>query len=63
VTSVVVTHDMRSARRIGQRIFMLYHGQIYASGTAEEIFASQDPVVRRFVNGIAEPRQHLVEDL
>lgn len=63
VTTVVVTHDMRSARRIGQRIFMLYHGRIYASGTAEEIFASQDPVVNHFVNGIAEARQELLEDI
>lgn len=63
ITSVVVTHDMRSARRIGQRIFMLYHGKIYVSGTAEEIFASQDPIVHRFVNGIAEPRQDLLEDM
>jgi phospholipid/cholesterol/gamma-HCH transport system ATP-binding protein len=62
VTSVVVTHDMRSARRIGQRIFMLYHGKIYASGSAEEIFASQDPVVHHFVNGISEPRQDLLDD-
>jgi len=62
ITSVVVTHDMRSARRIGQRIFMLYHGRIYASGTAEEIFNSQDPVVNHFVNGISEPRQHLLDD-
>ena len=62
VTTVVVTHDMRSARRIAQRIFMLYHGKIYATGTPEEIFASQDPIVHRFVNGIAEPRQHLLTD-
>ena len=63
VTTVVVTHDMRSARRIGQRIFMLYHGRIYVSGTAEEIFANPDPVVHRFVNGIAEPRRELLEDI
>lgn len=63
VTSVVVTHDMRSARRIGQRIFMLYHGRIYASGTPDEIFASQDPIVNHFVNGISEPRQHLLDDI
>jgi phospholipid/cholesterol/gamma-HCH transport system ATP-binding protein len=54
VTSVVVTHDMRSARRIGQRILMLYRGKIYASGTPDEIFSSQDPVIHRFVNGIAD---------
>ena len=63
VTSVVVTHDMRSARRIAQRIFMLYHGRIYASGTPDEIFNSQDPVVNHFVNGISEPRQHLLDEL
>src|SRR5688572_15516394 len=62
VTSVAVTHDMRSARRIGQRIFMLYHGKIYVSGTPDEIFASEDPVVHRFVNGISEARQDLLED-
>jgi phospholipid/cholesterol/gamma-HCH transport system ATP-binding protein len=63
VTSVVVTHDMRSARRIGQRIFMLYHGQIYAEGTPDEIFNSQDPIVNHFVNGISEPRQHLLDEI
>ena len=51
VTSVVVTHDMRSARRLGQRILMLHEKKIYASGTPEEIFRSQDPVVRQFVRG------------
>ena len=54
VTSVVVTHDMRSARRVGQRIMMLHKGKIYVEGTPEEIFASTDPIVHRFVNGISE---------
>jgi len=63
VTSVVVTHDMRSARRIGQRICMLYHGRIYAEGTPDEIFNSQDPIVNHFVNGISEPRQHLLDEI
>ncbi len=54
VTSVVVTHDMRSARRVGQRIVMLHEGKIYAQGTPEEIFSSRDPIVYRFVNGIAD---------
>ena len=54
VTSVVVTHDMRSARRLGQRILMLHKERIYAAGTAEEIFGSQDPVVRQFVEGISD---------
>jgi phospholipid/cholesterol/gamma-HCH transport system ATP-binding protein len=56
VTTVVVTHDMRSARRLGQRILMLHRCRIYATGSAEEIFQSQDPVVRQFVDGIADEK-------
>lgn len=55
VTTVVVTHDMRSARRLGHRILMLHGGIIYAEGTPDEIFRSADPVVSRFVQGISEP--------
>src|SRR5437762_1555456 len=57
VTTVAVTHDMRSARRIGQRILMLHQGRIHLSGTPDEIFQSRDPVVYRFVNGISDPRE------
>jgi len=55
VTSVAVTHDMRSARSISRRILMLHEGRIYADQTPDEIFKSNDPVIHRFVNGIAEP--------
>src|ERR1041385_4376521 len=58
VTSVVVTHDMRSARRLGQRILMLHDKKIYASGTADEIFDSKDPIVRRFIDGVSDPKEH-----
>ena len=61
VTSVVVTHDMRSARRVGQRILMLHEGRIHADGTPEEIFNSTDPVVQQFVNGIADSEEHPFE--
>ena len=54
VTSVAVTHDMRSASRIGGRILMLHEGRIYADQTPEAIFKSTDPVIHRFVNGISE---------
>lgn len=54
VTSIAVTHDMRSARRIGQRILMLHEGRIYADKTPDELFKSKDPVIYRFVNGISE---------
>jgi phospholipid/cholesterol/gamma-HCH transport system ATP-binding protein len=55
VTSIAVTHDMRSASRIGQRILMLHEGRIYASATPREILNSTDSVVQRFVKGVSEP--------
>ncbi|HTX22713.1 MAG TPA: ABC transporter ATP-binding protein [Candidatus Aquilonibacter sp.] len=55
VTSIVVTHDMRTARRVSNRVLMLHDKRIYASGAPEEFFASQDPVVRQFVDGVADP--------
>ena len=58
VTTVAVTHDMRSARRIGQRILMLHNGRIHYGGTPDEVFRSPDPVVNRFVNGVADPKEH-----
>jgi phospholipid/cholesterol/gamma-HCH transport system ATP-binding protein len=55
VTTIVVTHDMRSARRVGHRIVMLHDKKIYANGTPEDIFTSADPVVQQFINGVADP--------
>jgi phospholipid/cholesterol/gamma-HCH transport system ATP-binding protein len=54
VTSVVVTHDMRSARRVGNRILMLHGKKIHAAGTPDEIFNSKDPVIRRFIDGVSD---------
>lgn len=51
VTSIVVTHDLQSAFRVGDRFALLHEGRIRASGTAAEIRASQDPVVRQFIEG------------
>jgi phospholipid/cholesterol/gamma-HCH transport system ATP-binding protein len=51
VTGVVVTHDMRSAYTVGDRIAMLYEGRIRQVGTVAEIQASEDPVVRQFIEG------------
>lgn len=53
VTSIAVTHDMASARRISDRILMLHEGVIYADGRTQDILGSSDPVVYNFVNGIA----------
>jgi phospholipid/cholesterol/gamma-HCH transport system ATP-binding protein len=60
VTTVVVTHDMRTARRVGQRVIMLHDKRIYASGTADEFFASQDAVARQFIDGIADTKENLI---
>ena len=57
VTTVVVTHDMRSARRVGQRILMLHQSKIYVTGTSEEIFQSVDPVVRQFIDCVSDAKE------
>jgi phospholipid/cholesterol/gamma-HCH transport system ATP-binding protein len=54
VTSIVVTHDMTSAYAVGDRIAMLYRGQIRQVGTVEQIQRTHDPIVRQFIDGRAE---------
>ena len=56
VTSIVITHDMRSAYRVGDRIAMLYEGRIRQEGTVAEIQRTSDPVVRQFIEGRPTPR-------
>jgi phospholipid/cholesterol/gamma-HCH transport system ATP-binding protein len=51
VTGLVVTHDMRSAYTVGDRIAMLYEGRVRQVGTVAEIQATGDPVVRQFIEG------------
>jgi phospholipid/cholesterol/gamma-HCH transport system ATP-binding protein len=51
VTGLVVTHDMRSAFTVGDRVAMLHQGQIRQAGTVPEIRSSDDPVVRQFIEG------------
>ncbi|MEO8480148.1 MAG: ATP-binding cassette domain-containing protein [Gemmatimonadota bacterium] len=51
VTSLVVTHDLGSAFKIGDRVALLHEGRIQAIGTPDEIRASEDPVVRQFIEG------------
>ncbi|MCX5697759.1 MAG: ABC transporter ATP-binding protein [Candidatus Omnitrophica bacterium] len=53
VTSIVVTHDMKSAYRVGDKLAMLYQGNIIAEGTPEEIQKAKNPVVHQFINGLA----------
>src|SRR5204863_462036 len=51
VTGIVVTHDMRSAYTVGDRIAMLYEGRIRQVGTVAQIQQTEDPVVRQFIEG------------
>ena len=53
MTSIVVTHDMKSAYRTADKIAMLYNGRIIAEGTAQEIQNTEHPVVYQFINGLA----------
>ena len=54
VTSVTITHDLKSAYTIADRIAMLYEGRIIEVGTPEEIQASSHPVVQQFIQGKSE---------
>jgi phospholipid/cholesterol/gamma-HCH transport system ATP-binding protein len=60
VTTVVVTHDMRTARRVGQRVMMLHEKKIYANAAPAEFFASSDAIVRQFVDGVADAKECLI---
>jgi phospholipid/cholesterol/gamma-HCH transport system ATP-binding protein len=51
VTSIVVTHDMKSAFHVGDDIAYLHEGKIYFRGTPEELSATTDPLLRDFVLG------------
>lgn len=53
VTSIVVTHDMKSAYRVGDKIAMLYHGKIIEEGTPQQIQNTKNPIVYQFINGLA----------
>jgi phospholipid/cholesterol/gamma-HCH transport system ATP-binding protein len=53
VTSIVITHDTRSAYRVGNRIAMLYEGKVRTVGTVDEIQHTTDPIVRQFIEGRA----------
>jgi len=54
ITSIAVTHDMRSAYHIADRIAMLHEGRIHAIGSPAEIQSTTDPAVRQFIEGSAE---------
>jgi phospholipid/cholesterol/gamma-HCH transport system ATP-binding protein len=70
VTSIVVTHDMQTARKVADRIIMLYplprlsagEPQIVFEGTPEELDSTRDPRIRQFVEGRAGSRLTELQD-
>lgn len=57
LTSVVVTHDMKCANQVGDRIALFRKGQIYFQGTPEQVRNNPDPLVQDFIQGRSQPRQ------
>ena len=51
VTGIVVTHDMHSACKVGNRIILLDQGRFAVDGTVEEVRNSDEPLIRNFING------------
>ena len=54
VTSIVVTHDMKSAFHIADHIAYLHEGRIHFYGTSQELEASTDPLIQDFMLGRSE---------
>lgn len=50
-TTLTITHDMASARKIADRVAMLYQGKIIWSGTVKEMDKSDNPYLKQFVSG------------
>lgn len=62
-TTVTITHDMKVAFKIADRVAMLYRGHIIEDGTPEQFQASKNPIVQQFIEGRAEgPLTASVED-
>ena len=53
-TALTITHDMASARKIADRVAMLYKGEIIWQGTVKEMNETENPYVVQFINGNAQ---------
>lgn len=54
MTSIIVTHDMKSAQQVGDRIAYLHEGRIYFLGTPQELKECDDPIIQDFLLGRSE---------
>lgn len=53
-TALTITHDMASARKIADKIAMLYHGKIIWQGTVKEMDKTNNEYVKQFINGCSQ---------
>ncbi|MBU0952719.1 MAG: ABC transporter ATP-binding protein [Elusimicrobia bacterium] len=51
MTSIIVTHDLKSVYKVSSRVAMLFEGRIIATGTPDEIKNTSDPYVQQFISG------------
>src|SRR6059036_1229412 len=58
MTSIVVTHDMKSAVHVGDRIAYLHEGRVYFQGTPAELKQCDDPIIQDFLLGRSESATH-----
>jgi ABC-type transporter Mla maintaining outer membrane lipid asymmetry ATPase subunit MlaF len=61
ITSVIISHDMASTRRLSDRVAFLHDGRIIFTGSYQQFFASQEPPVRSFVEGAQTSRLQRIE--
>ena len=54
ITALSITHDMRSAKKIGDKIAMLYEGRLIWVGNSDEVGQAGNPYVDQFVHGRAD---------
>jgi phospholipid/cholesterol/gamma-HCH transport system ATP-binding protein len=57
ITVVVISHELRSIRRLADQVTMLHAGVVVADGKLEELGASQDPRIRSFFQGGSEEEE------
>jgi phospholipid/cholesterol/gamma-HCH transport system ATP-binding protein len=60
VTSIVVTHDLQSVRKVADDVAMLHEGRVIFYGPAQEFLGSDMPAIRQFIEGSAEGPIHVV---
>jgi phospholipid/cholesterol/gamma-HCH transport system ATP-binding protein len=51
ITSVIVTHDIHSARAVSDRLALMRDGQVLIEGTFDDLQKSRDPFVMQFLDG------------